>query len=219
MTIEKNEKKPMSALKFWLIMGAVAVAGLILDQVTKYVVQTNLTQDDKIPVIGDFVYFTYAKNWGASFGMLKDWEYRNVVFFIITLIGVPAFGYLLGKRRGDHMLGSVGLAMMISGALGNAIDRFMYSTGFYDGYVRDFIGVKYFAIFNVADSCMCVGIAILLISMLFFDKERPFNNAEAKAEERAAAAEKRKREKIDETLGLLESYSASEKRGDGKENR
>lgn len=65
------------------------------------------------------------------------------------------------------MLGSVGLAMMISGALGNAIDRFMYSTGFYDGYVRDFIGVKYFAIFNVADSCMCVGIAILLISMLF----------------------------------------------------
>lgn len=167
-------KKPIDKKKFWAIMIAIIALGLVIDQITKVIVANTLTLDDRIYLIGDFVYLTYAKNWGASFGMLRDWEYRNIVFFIITLIGVPVFIWFLGKRREDHMLGSVGFALMISGALGNAIDRFIFASTFYDGYVRDFIGVKYFAIFNVADSCMCVGIALLFISMLFLDKDSAF---------------------------------------------
>ncbi len=201
----------MSPVKFWIIMGAVIVIGIVLDQVTKVIVQNNLTHDDKISIIGDWVYFTYAQNWGASFGMLDSWKYKNVLFFAITVIGIPVFAYLLAKRRNERILGSIGLALMISGAIGNAIDRFMYSTSFYDGYVRDFIGVKHFAIFNVADSCMCVGIALLLISMLFLDKDRPFGTTEKESseeEKEKLIAQKKKEEEddVNKIVGFIEEY-------------
>lgn len=171
MSIYKKSKT-----KFWILIGAVFVATLVLDQVTKNICQTQIGEGETVPFLGKFMYFIYIKNYGASFGMLSNWEYRNVLFFIFTLIGIPAFIYLLFRRRNASLWGSIGLSLMISGTLGNAIDRAVFSTNFFDGYVRDFICVPWFATFNIADSCMCVGVAMVILAMLFFDSDSLLNN-------------------------------------------
>ncbi|MEG1711353.1 MAG: signal peptidase II, partial [Clostridia bacterium] len=167
--------KDFKKLKFWLIMAGIVVVGIATDQITKAVVAANIYEGEQIKLIGDWLYFTYVKNPGASFGLLGKWEYANILFFCTSIIGIPLFVYLLYIRRKDNIVGSVGFAMMISGSIGNAIDRIIFARTFFDGYVRDFIGVEFFAVFNIADSCMCIGVALLVISMLFLDKEHFFN--------------------------------------------
>ncbi|MEG1923458.1 MAG: signal peptidase II, partial [Clostridia bacterium] len=167
--------KEFKKLKFWLIMAGIVVVGIATDQITKAVVAANIYEGEQIKLIGDWLYFTYVKNPGASFGLLGKWEYANILFFCTSIIGIPLFVYLLYIRRKDNIVGSVGFAMMISGSIGNAIDRIIFARTFFDGYVRDFIGVEFFAVFNIADSCMCIGVALLVISMLFLDKEHFFN--------------------------------------------
>ena len=201
----KVEKKEFNPKKFWIIMFAVFAAGIILDQATKLYFENFVEERSRIPIIGEYFYLTFVKNNGASFGMLADNPHKNIVFFIITLIGVPAFCYILYSRRGSGLFGSIGLALVISGAFGNAIDRFKYSVEFYDGYVRDFIAVKGFAVFNIADSCMCVGVAMLAVALLFLDDDALFR----KKEQASVAAEDES--KAEETLvcdGCCSSFDA-----------
>ena len=79
ITVAKKEFNPV---KFWIIMGVVFAAGLILDQTTKYYFEHYVEENERIYLIGDFLYLTFVKNNGASFGMLGDWQYKNIAFFI-----------------------------------------------------------------------------------------------------------------------------------------
>ena len=160
-----------------LIYAGIIVFLLFIDQISKYLtfkylgnvksmadysfyLKGGVTNVDCIPHLIDFRLLT---NDGAMFGFLSG---KKVLFIIVTIIGLGLFGYML--KSGDiikYPFYTIGLLLCFSGALGNFIDRIII------GQVRDFItfGFMNFASFNFADMCMCVGIGMIFIDVLFGD--------------------------------------------------
>ena len=133
---------------------------LSIDQVTKAVISSKLYLGQSIPIIEDVLHITFVKNTGAAFGLFKD----NVYFFIaISIIAAIIIGVILIKaiRNGeflDKFLRNFGLILVASGALGNLIDRVRLM------YVIDFIDFRIWPVFNIADSSITAGTALLILS-------------------------------------------------------
>ena len=142
--------------------GIVAVIVLLLialDQLVKSYIVQQIPLGEVRSWIPNFVSLTYLQNRGAAFSMLQDQQW---LFAIITLVVMVGAIWYLHKHMEDSLWMVLGLTLIISGGLGNFIDR--VSQGFVvDMFHLDFIN---FAIFNVADSYLTVGVIILLIAML-----------------------------------------------------
>ena len=139
---------------------AIAILGLVLDQASKYLVVQYLKGLRSFPVIDGVFHFTYATNTGAAFSLFSgqiDW--LKWVSMIVSL-GLVAFG-LFSKNL--NRWEQVGYGCILAGAAGNGIDRFVA------GYVVDFIDIRIirFAIFNIADVSINIGLACLAIAVLF----------------------------------------------------
>lgn len=160
-------KKQLTKLQFWLIYGSVIVVGILIDQLTKVFLEDVLKNGD-IPIIGDWLQLSWTLNTGSAFGNLKG---ASVLFFIVTIVGIPLFCWLLYRSYSRSVWGQIGYSFVISGAIGNAIDRAFLGDGFFNGAVRDLIYVKGFAIFNVADSFLTVGVIMAIIALLFTDRD------------------------------------------------
>ena len=147
-----------------LLWIAIIVATVILDQVTKWLAVVYLKGGDSVSIIGEILHFTYVENRGAAFGMMKDSRW---VFMVISVIAIGALIFYLIRFKPTSPLALISLAMIAGGGIGNMIDRVWL------GYVVDFIYIKIidFAVFNVADSFVCVGTALLALYILFFYKE------------------------------------------------
>ena len=128
-----------------------AIMVLILDQWTKWLAQTTLAFNDPVPVIEPFLNWTLAYNYGAAFSFLANaggwqkWFFSGLAFVMAIFLTV----YLIKAPRAAKLL-SMGLALMLGGAIGNLIDRLRI------GKVVDFIHVHYadvwnYPLFNVAD--------------------------------------------------------------------
>ena len=127
-----------------------------LDQLTKWLAVTLLQGNPSVPIIPGALQLTYLENPGAAFGMLQN---NRWVFLLVSTVGILAvFAYLLIKRPPSKML-CLALSFIVGGGIGNMIDRVLL------GYVVDFIDfcLINFAIFNVADSFVCVGAGILAL--------------------------------------------------------
>ena len=98
---------------------------------------------------------------------------RNILFFVMTVVGLPVFGYMLYRSRTRSVWGQVAFSFIIGGTLGNAIDRlFLAKDGFFTGAVRDFVRVEnFFGIFNMADSFLVVGVILALLAIVVFDPD------------------------------------------------
>ncbi len=171
-----KEKKILKLPIFCLIYLGVIVLSIVLDQLTKQWIFNDLL-DGKVgrtePVIGTFLQFTAVLNPGAAFG-LGGGEASNIIFFIVTVVGIPLFVYLLLRSRTRSVLGQVAFALIIGGTIGNAIDRATYATEgtFYSGVVRDFISFSIFPpVFNVADLCLTGGVFMAIAAILYFDQD------------------------------------------------
>ncbi|MFA5527867.1 MAG: signal peptidase II [Peptostreptococcales bacterium] len=130
-----------------------------IDQVSKYIITTNLMVYDSIPLIQNFFHITYVKNYGAAFSILQN----KRIFFVSITIAV-SIGIILFMVRYSHDMSialKVSLGLILAGAIGNLIDRIRL------GYVVDFLDFRVFPIFNVADICVVCG-SILLIFYMFF---------------------------------------------------
>ena len=142
--------------------GTVAVIILLLlglDQWVKAYVVQQIPLGEVRSWIPNLVSLTYLQNRGAAFSMLQDQQW---LFAVITLVVMVGAIWYLHKHMEDSLLLVFGLTLIIAGGLGNFIDRM--SQGFVvDMFHLDFIN---FAIFNVADSYLTVGVIILLIAML-----------------------------------------------------
>ena len=142
--------------------GIVAVIVLLLiglDQLVKSYIVQQIPLGEVRSWIPNFVSLTYLQNRGAAFSMLQDQQW---LFAIITLVDMAGAIWYLHKHMEDSFWMVLGLTLIIAGGLGNFIDR--VSQGFVvDMFHLDFIN---FAIFNVADSYLTVGVIILLIAML-----------------------------------------------------
>lgn len=136
------------------------IAGLVIvDQLTKLWAVSYLQKVGTMPVIGDFVNFTFASNNGAAFSILQG---QKLLLIAVPLIFSAACVTLIAIRRMNSKIGDISLMLIAAGGIGNLIDRV------FRGYVVDFIYFAkiHFAIFNVADSCVCVGVILLVIFLL-----------------------------------------------------
>ena len=139
---------------------------VVLDQASKiYLTLVNKTSPIDLEVIRGFFRITYTCNDGAAFSILKG---KRVFFIIMTIIVVCFIVYYLLKNK-VYWVEKYSLLVIISGAVGNLIDRIMY------GYVIDFLDFIIFGydfpVFNIADSFITIGAIGLIISILFLNKE------------------------------------------------
>lgn len=160
---------------FISVYAAVILACVILDQLTKLWIFDGLLQGKEgcgVDVLGKFLRFVAVYNEGAAFGIAAD-DGANIVFFVITLLGVPLFSWLLWRSRTRSVWGQIGFAFIVGGALGNAIDRAFVDNAngaFFGGKVRDFISFSFFPpVFNVADSFLVIGVVLAVLAVVFFD--------------------------------------------------
>lgn len=169
-----------------VIWGLIAAAAVVLDQISKSVVVERLLPIGSAEFLPGFIGFRYCENTGAAFGMMKGFRWG---FIILSTVAIAAIAvYLIICRKKVHPLTGVAMAMIVGGGIGNQIDRIA------NGYVVDFIEFQFvdFAIFNVADSFVTVGAVLIIISVIFFDKNLLDDGKTQKA------AEKQNGEKKDE---------------------
>ena len=143
-------------MTIWLVVIVVAV---FLDQLTKYLTVLHLKPVDTVPIIEDVLHLTYVENTGAAFGMMKDARWIFMITSTLAIIGILV--YLFWKRP-ESKLECLSLSFIVGGGIGNMIDRTAL------GYVVDMIDFRLinFAVFNVADSFVCVGAGLMILHLI-----------------------------------------------------
>ncbi|PRO65304.1 signal peptidase II [Alkalicoccus urumqiensis] len=144
------------------------IAAVIIgfDQLTKWLVVTQMEIGQSIPLITNILYLTSHRNEGAAFGILQGQQW---LFYIVTVVVVIFLIYLLQKNGEEGRLYKIALALVLGGAIGNFIDR-VYMGAVVD-FVDVYIGSYNYPIFNVADSALVVGV-IMIIIFTFLDEKR-----------------------------------------------
>jgi signal peptidase II len=140
----------------------IIIVGLILDRITKLWAMNRLLGKEDIVIIKNIFSFSYVENRGAAFGILQG---KVSILAIVTILAILGMAYFLIKYRPDSILCRVSIAMILSGAIGNFIDRVWYK------YVVDFImfhykEVYYFPNFNIADTLVVVGTGLLSLYII-----------------------------------------------------
>lgn len=157
----------------YLLLTIISLTTMILDQVVKLYIQQTMLLHETIVVIPGFFHLTYIRNPGAAFGLLADQGngFRFVFFGITSLVAVVLLGVLLYKAPQDQWLMPLAISLVLGGALGNLLDRIRFGevVDFLDFFVKDF----HWPAFNVADSAITVGIAILLMHFFMERKKDP----------------------------------------------
>jgi len=138
---------------------------IALDQWSKWAIKSSLNLYQSIPVIKDFFHLTYVTNDGMAFGLTLPGGKSVLLVFTVILTGFIV--WLLWKERHGHPLLKYGLAFILSGAIGNLIDRV------YAGKVVDFldfmVGDFHWYIFNIADSAVTIGMVLFIYHSFFIE--------------------------------------------------
>lgn len=137
----------------------IAFIVFVIDQLTKYVIATKLELRDQISVIGDFFLITSHRNTGAAFGILENQRFFFIIITIVVVIGIVWYIQKM-KNTGNKLL-PFALSLVLGGALGNFLDRAL--TGEVVDFLQFNFGSYTFPIFNIADSCIVIGVALIII--------------------------------------------------------
>ncbi len=145
------------------VLAVTAVLAVVVDQVTKELSTQHLTEGEPVRILGGLVYLSLLRNSGAAFSLGSDYTF---VFPVITLIVVCWIGWMARKLRSVPW--AVALGLVLGGALGNLGDGLFRAPGVFHGHVVDMISVfgpygEKFAVFNIADSCLSVGVALAIL--------------------------------------------------------
>ena len=148
---------------FWLI-----IAIFIFDQISKWCIHNYMNLYQSIPIIENFLYFTYVTNDGMAFGLSLPGG--QLVLSTLSIIMTIVLGYLFWLERHGHILIKLALSLIIAGAIGNLFDRVS------SGEVVDFIHIKLgsfweWYIFNIADTSVSIGMILFLIHSFYFQDE------------------------------------------------
>ena len=156
------------------------ILSIAADQLSKYLVVENLVEIGSFPLIENIFHFTYVENRGAAFGMLSNHRW---VFMVLSVLGIGAMIVWLAWEKPKSLWMRAAISLVIGGGFGNMIDRIAL------GYVIDFIDCRFidFYVFNIADSCVCVGCAMFLIGAIY--EEVKNTKAKKAAEENGENAE------------------------------
>ncbi len=152
--------------KLRILLWVVAVA-IPVDQLCKLLVETTLELGDRLAVVDGFLYITHARNPGAAFGLFgsAQSEVRFVAFVTVSLAAIAVIAAFYRRLAPGDRVQSLGLSLVLAGASGNFIDRL------WRGEVVDFLHVRVWGgyawpDFNLADFCIVMGVASLMIDLL-----------------------------------------------------
>lgn len=143
----------------YIFTSGIILGGILIDQLTKWLAVSYLKPITTLPIIKDVLHLTYHTNRGMAFGLLEDSRWLFISVSIITIVALSVWLYS-GKMQ--NKLYTVSVAMIISGGIGNMIDRLLL------GAVIDFIDFRLinFAIFNGADAFVCIGAGLLILALI-----------------------------------------------------
>lgn len=169
-------KAEAGRLAHWKLSASLVVGWFVIDHATKYWAEVTLKPDwwgvvrptaemfanrPAIDVIPGFLRFVYGENTGAAFSILEGQTTLLGVFSLVASVAMAWYWYTL--PRGE-IWGRAAVALIFSGAVGNMIDRFF--RGFVVDFIDAYVGSYHWPTFNIADSCICVGAAILATRFL-----------------------------------------------------
>ncbi|MBN1562349.1 MAG: signal peptidase II [Anaerolineae bacterium] len=177
-----SESSPKSSPKRWLWLVSLALVVILIDQLTKAYVVAHLDyRDSWVPIkaIESIFRFTHVHNTGAAFGIFPD---GGSVFLIIAAFVSVIILIYYHQIPDGAWLARIALGLQLGGALGNVVDRVRV------GYVVDFFDVSIWPVFNVADSCIVIGVALLMLEML--REEWQMKQAAKHAEQHDTASER-----------------------------
>lgn len=172
--IRSNRRRIIiESLFILLLLSLVAI-----DQITKYHFSHTIELGDRKPVIDGLFYFAYELNTGASFSFLSGVSWAQTFFKILTSFALIVFVFLYAMAIKNNLRWlKVGLIFIISGTIGNFIDRLIMNG------VVDFISFTFFPfVFNLADAFLIVGAIMLVIHFMFLDKNAIFKRQNANSE-------------------------------------
>jgi signal peptidase II len=153
----------------WLSLWAVGLAAIGADQLTKAIVSSQLALDDSVHVIGPFS-IHHVQNSGIAFGLFAS---ATSLVILLTGVAVAWMLYFFGRSGARHPVLPVALGLVIGGSISNLIDRVRL------GHVTDFLDLRWWPAFNLADSFITVGVAILLLALMSAERTRPPKTHEA----------------------------------------
>jgi len=149
----------------WLTLGVI-----FLDRASKAWFETQTVEGWRSELIRNFAYFVYSRNPGIAFGVLSDSTspWTRVLLITGSVVVIAALGWLFVAGHTGGRMTAAGLALLLGGAAGNVTDRIVR------GAVTDFFevwfGSYHYPAFNIADSAIAVGAALVILDVLFFHK-------------------------------------------------
>jgi signal peptidase II len=152
---------PPRRLEFWLPILIVAA-----DQLSKALVRATVPLHESITIVPGLVDFTHVRNSGAAFGILNlaEFPFKTALIAVIATAALIGVGMYAASLAHHQLVARIGLALIIGGAAGNLLDRIVA------GSVVDFVDVywrsHHFWAFNIADSAISVGVAIMILDMV-----------------------------------------------------
>ncbi len=148
----------------WVALAAVAASALVADQLTKHLVSAQIAHGDSVHVIGPLD-LHHVRNPGIAFGLFSTFA------SVVTLLAVGALLWMLAyfaKTGARHPVLPVALGLLVGGSTGNLVDRVRL------GHVTDFLDVGFWPAFNLADTFIVTGVAILLATLVSLERHPTF---------------------------------------------
>ena len=168
---EVGGKPPSSWRPFGILVGLIALPLVVIDQVSKLYVAAHMALFESIPIVPNWFDITYTQNPGAAFSMFVNLPPAVRLLMLCALSSLAVIVLLVLLARAEEIsLMTFAMALILGGATGNLIDRALRN-----GHVIDFIRVHYYdlsyPIFNMADSAISIGVALIIVSSLFGKKD------------------------------------------------
>lgn len=143
------------------VMLGIAAVVVIIDQIAKVLAVAGLENGRPIELVGDTVRLVLLRNPGAAFSM--GTEFTVVLSVVATLV---VAGLIWFSRRVHSRWWAWGLGLILGGAAGNLVDRYLRAPGILQGHVVDYVSVGWWPVFNVADSCLVAGVIVVAVAVL-----------------------------------------------------
>ena len=214
-------KKVISYLKTAKVEYIIILSAIFIDLLSKEIIQASMEEYECITLIPKFLELFLVYNDKAAFSFdfglsaLVGKDGVVTAFIIITTIAIAVFICVLYKYRNKNVVGRIALALVIGGAIGNLVDRIFI------GRVRDFIQIVYFgldipllggetfAVFNIADACLVIGIILFAVFIVFLDKEvvKKENKNETNITENTEDSIKKENETAEDNKTLINGES------------
>ncbi len=157
------ERSLAPGLAQWVGLGVVSVAAVAADQLTKWMVSSALGLGEAVAVVGPFS-IHHVRNTGIAFGLFSSATTAVIVVTVAAVGGMLVFFARAGQR---HTLVPIALGLVLGGSVSNLLDRVRL------GHVTDFLELDYWPAFNLADTFIVVGVALLFLSFVAADRTSP----------------------------------------------